>query len=271
MKKHRRQSHKDTPHTIIDIKNEIPQTQLAALGALALAFNETEAALDRLFFAVTALSDTLQLEVSTRIGGLDGKIEIIKKGGEQFLADPELHQLQEALGDGVFGTLKDYRDGAIHVRHLNPRTGVGTKVDRRARVFDYLIGETTLDVAYNLLIAVRKELDAVTTLVHGVRSLNSLSETDLNRSQLEVKLAAIRSQLQLCRTERLNLPQLPEFPAESELRQADLQANTAHTETLMKWYQQFSQPMQPQPARSLWLSQTIGVLSPLKEGGKKKP
>ena len=244
---------------------------MAALGAMALAFNETEAAIDRLFFVVTALSDKLQMEVSTRVGGIDGKIEIIKRGGEQFLTGSELHQFQETLGEGVFGTLKDYRDGAIHVRHLNPSTGVGVKVDRRARVFDYLVRETTLDVAYNLLIAIRKELDEATTLIQGIRSLNSLSDSDPNRALLEAKLAAIRYQFQLCRTERLKLPQLPEFPTELELRQADLQANTAHTQILMHWWQQHPHWwQQPQPARSLWLHHSQATEIP-KEEEKKKP
>jgi hypothetical protein len=75
------------PSSIIgDLKKEVPQSTLAAIGALALAFNEAEANLDRLFFVATGLDESLQLEVSTRINGIDGKIEIISKGAKNFLS-----------------------------------------------------------------------------------------------------------------------------------------------------------------------------------------
>lgn len=78
--KHRSKHTRKPTYRVVDIKKEIPERQLAAIGALALAFNEVEAALDRLFFVVTELTEPLQLEVSTRIGGLDGKRPITKKG-----------------------------------------------------------------------------------------------------------------------------------------------------------------------------------------------
>jgi hypothetical protein len=227
---------------VVDIKNEIPESQLAAIGAMTLAFNEAEAALDRLFFVVTGLTDTLQLEISTRIGGLD-KIEIAKKGAAQFLDEPSLRLLQELLGDGVFGKLKDYRDGAIHVRHLNPSTGVGVKVDRKAKVFDYLVSEKVLNIAYNLLVAVQKELDEVATLTQGMKALKLLADGDPKRAPLEAKITTCHSQVQLYRTERLALPQLPEFPSESELRAADFQAQQALTAILMGWYNQWDTPI----------------------------
>ncbi len=242
MKKHRSKHTPKATYQIVDIKKEIPEKQLATLGAMALAFNEAEAALDRLFFTVTDLTDALQLEVSTRIGGLDGKVEIVKKGAAQFFTDTELLHLQELLGAGVFGNLKDYRDGVIHARHLNPATGVGTKVDRRAQVFDYLVKENALNAAYDLLVAVRKELDESVILVQGIKALNVLAGDDPNREQLEAKLKASRSQFQLYQSERLGLPPLPEFPSELELRKADFLANTAQTAILMSWF--LDQPFQ---------------------------
>ena len=236
MKKHRSKHSQKAAYRVVDIKKEIPETQLAAIGALALAFNEVEAALDRLFFVVTELTEPLRLEVSTRIGGLDGKVPIILKGASQFLNETELRQLQIILGEGVFGELKDYRDGVIHARHVNAIPGVGVKVDRRAKVFDYLVEETSLNVAYNLLVAIRKEIDEAVTLVQGCKSLKQIASDDQDKSQFEAELAACRSRFQQCHTERLALPPLPAFPSESELRAADLQANTAQTAILMSWY-----------------------------------
>jgi hypothetical protein len=247
---------------VVDIKNEIPESQLAAIGAMTLAFNEAEAALDRLFYVVTGLTDTLQLEISTRIGGLDDKIEIAKKGAAQFLDEPNLRLLQELLGGGAFGKLKDYRNGAIHVRHLNPSTGVGVKVDRKAQVFDYLVSEKVLNIAYNLLVAVQKELDEVATLTQGMKALKLLADGDPNRAPLEAKITICHSQVQRYRTERLALPQLPEFPSESELRAADFQAQQALTAILMGWYNQWDTPITLRASGALLDDLSTPVLRP---------
>ena len=65
-----------------EIEKDLSQKQLALIGSVALAFNEVEKYIDLLFFIVTDLSGELQYEVSTRIGGLDGKCAIIRKGAE---------------------------------------------------------------------------------------------------------------------------------------------------------------------------------------------
>jgi len=258
-------------HIIVDIKAEIPASQLAAIGAMALAFNETEAAVDRLFFAVTGLDQHLQLEVNTRINGIDGKLEIIKVGAKPLIEKEIYDGLSEALGKSYFKELKTYRDCVIHVRHLNALTGVGVKVDRQADVYDTLVSINILDAAYNLLVILRKEITEITSLVIGIKALRLFDGDDQERARLEAKIASCRAQALQHRSERQSLPPLPEYPSESQLRLADFQANTAQTEVLMhSWYQPFSQP---QPARSLWLyhSQATDVPLPPKENEKKKP
>jgi hypothetical protein len=157
MRKKRDKNAKKSDHRLGNIKEEVPEKQLSAIGALALAFNEVEANLDRLFFEVTGLDEHLQLEVSTRIGGIDGKLAIIKRGAEKILDNAEFVQLSEMLGKGVFENLKIYRDCVIHARHLNVSTGVGVKVDRQAQVFDVLLSQNALDTAYILLAAQRSQ------------------------------------------------------------------------------------------------------------------
>jgi transposase-like protein len=93
MRKKRDKNTKKSDHRLGNIKEEVPEKQLSAIGALALAFNEVEANLDRLFFEVTGLDEHLQLEVSTRIGGIDGKLAIIKRGAEKILDNAEFVQL----------------------------------------------------------------------------------------------------------------------------------------------------------------------------------
>jgi hypothetical protein len=253
MKQHRSKHTLQPSYRKVDIKKEIAVSQLAALGAMALAFNETEAALDRLFYAATELTSPLQLEVSTRIGGLDGKIPITIKGAAQFLSKDDVRQLEELLGDGSFGLLKDYRDGAIHARHVNANTGIGVKVDRKARVYDYLIVETALNAAYDQLVAITNELDEAVSLLQWCKSLKSLASDDPKRAQVEEETGACRSRFQQCRTERLNLPPLPKFPSESELRAADLHVQQLRTATLVGEFQPWMYPhFHRQFAPALW-------------------
>jgi hypothetical protein len=249
---HRKRTAKIIPR-IVDIKAEIPEAQLAAIGAMALAFNEVEAAIDRLFFVVTDLAEPLQLEISTRIGGLDGKVQVIPKGAALFLEREDLGQLQELLGKGVFGTLKDYRDGVIHARHIDVKTGIGTKVARRAQVFDYWLKEPSLNAAYKILVVVGKELDEGVTLFASSKALKQIQGDDPNIKSLESKVSESRHRFQGYRKERQGLPQIPKFPTESELREADFQAQQIQTARLMADFQPWMYPQfRKQFSPALW-------------------
>jgi hypothetical protein len=249
---HRSKRKSKVPHRVVDIKVEMSEKHLAAMGALVLAFNEAEAALDRLFFVVTQLPEAVQIEISTRIGNAE-KTNIIKKGCAEFFAQSELEQLQEVLGEGMFGTLKDYRDGVVHARHINAITGIGVKLDRSATVFNYLVRRDALDAAYDLLVVIRRELDEAIQLVEGAKAMKLLAPPDSNRLQLEAELMASRSRFGQCQKERRALPKIPEFPSEEELRVAELQAQQARTAELMSRYQFWTFPQyRRQFSPALW-------------------
>jgi hypothetical protein len=242
VKQHRSKRTQKLAYRIVNIKRDIPEQQLAALGAVALAFNEVEAALDRFFYTVTDLSDPLQLEVSTRINGIDGKLGIAKAGAAQVLSGLDLEQLCDLLGEGWFKNLKDYRDGAIHARHVNAITGIGTRIDRKAEMYDYLVRKDALEAAYDILVVMRKELDEAVTLVQGIKVLKELDASDPNKAQHEAKISESRSRFRDCRRERQSLPPIPKFPSESELHAADALAQQAQTATLMSHYQPWIYP-----------------------------
>lgn len=231
--------------SITDIKREVAVKQLAAIGALALAYNEVEGTLERLFFSVTDLPDYLQLEVSTRIGGVDGTLEIINRGAEQILDPKDARLLQDCLGDGGFKHLKNYRDGVIHVRNLNVARGIGTKIDRRAAVFDYLVRQDALDAAYDILVAMQKELNAANLLILGMKELRATAADDPKKLQHGAAVKAAHTQFLQRRAARLALPPIPEFPSDSELRAADLKHQQAQQAAYMGWYQEWDRPSRP--------------------------
>ena len=133
-------AHKVAP-TYADIKQIIKAEQLAAIGALALAFNEVEGTIDRLFFATTELSDQLQFEISTRMGGSTDRLVIVKIVAKQLLDEQEMEFFQNCLSDGDrgFGTLSDCRNGIIHVRNLSSATNVGITPTKHGEVFGRLV------------------------------------------------------------------------------------------------------------------------------------
>jgi hypothetical protein len=205
----------------LDIKRDIPQTQLAAIGALALAFNELEATVDKLFFASTGLPQHLQLEISTRINGIDGTIEIIKASTKYYFSEAEQRQLEDALGATGFHLMKNYRDCVIHARHLNFSTNIGIKVDRRARIYDVLVTQAALDAAFNIMDALRWELFSAFMLVSALKAIKDNDPAYPKKPQLEAYAANYRALFLANQRERRSLPPIPEFPSESELREAE--------------------------------------------------
>ncbi len=223
MKRPNAKGNKPPEAIALDIKRDIPQKQLAAIGALALAFNEVEATVDKLFFASTGLPEHLQLEISTRINGIDGTIEIIKEATKLYFSETEQRQLEDALGNNGFHLMKSYRDCVIHARHINFSTSIGIKVDRRARVSDVLVTQDALDAAFNVLDSLKWELFSAFMLVSALKAIKECAPADPKKSRLEAFAANYRAQFQANQRERQSLPPIPEFPSEPELREAENQ------------------------------------------------
>jgi hypothetical protein len=125
-------SKKTYPAKIGDIKSDFGPEQLTGIGAVAMNYNELEAEIFALFMFATGLNPNLSLEVFTRINGVDGIVEIIKKGANLLgITTPVQTELNDALGKGIFGLLKQYRDAVVHARAYNAPLGVGIRVGRR--------------------------------------------------------------------------------------------------------------------------------------------
>jgi hypothetical protein len=116
-----------------DIKADLTPEQLQGIGAVALAWSEAEAFVDFLLYIALSLLNGLWLDVVTRINGFEGKIRIIKKGGEDLGLSEETQRLiRDSLGHRQAS--KKFRDAVIHARIYDPRHGIGTVVERRASV-----------------------------------------------------------------------------------------------------------------------------------------
>jgi hypothetical protein len=100
-----------TEHTLDrsgDIRKDLTESQLAAIGSVALAYNEVEAVIDFLFVIALNLPATVAPEVSSRINGMDGKTEIIKSAMKELGAQESiLKTLGESLVRAGLENLKN--------------------------------------------------------------------------------------------------------------------------------------------------------------------
>lgn len=201
-----------------EIRRDLSDEQLALVGAVAMAYNEVEKRIDFLFFIATDLKGELQYEVSTRISGIDGKIAVIKKGATQArLSETEQGQLAEALGEGVFGRLKGYRDAVIHARITDGATGLGVFIGKRARLFDVLLSKAALERLFEHLDALRTELEWAANVLGLAMGENNPHYSTQDKRSFSNARSTWSLRFQARRTCRQALAPIPEFPSESEL------------------------------------------------------
>jgi hypothetical protein len=187
-----------------------------------------------MFCETTNLTDALKLEVFSRINGIDGIVAIIKIGARELgVAEPDLLQLNEALGNGVFKLLKSYRDAVVHSRIHNAPLGIGIRLDRRASLFTVLLAKEALDVLYQHLTALRLELrDAAFVIVHA-KKLKELGADDPDRAPRVIFQSATSARFREHQRKRQSLPPLPEFPSEPQLKEARDNWFQAHEDALL--------------------------------------
>jgi hypothetical protein len=225
-----------------NIRKDLTKSQRAGIGEVAIAFNEAEAVLDLLLVFVLGLHQPLGAEVTSRINGLEGKVEIAKAGMQNLMTavpnrgDKDIKiLLSETLGNEGFLSLKRYRDAVIHAYRLDVPTGTARTSTKRGKSYEVLMTEKALKSLYDRLLLVRNELWEACTiaatlsrlrlstwLIHNAAAIHPPAFANwrptIKRSERDTRVALSRYRRH--QTRRLSLPPLPEFPAESELWQA---------------------------------------------------
>ena len=263
--------------TYPDIKKIIKPEQLAAIGALALAFNELEGTIERLFFTATELSDQLQFEISAKMGGSTYRMVIVKIAAQALLTGQEMDLLTNCLNDGErgFETLQDCRNGVVHVRNLNSVTNVGTTPKNNGDVVGRLVRMDLLESAYNLIVAINNQLQATHFLLDAIKKLNACKGDDPEKAQREEAVKACRQSFLDSHNARQALPKLPKFPSESELQAAKIKHDQEFLLSISQAvHQQWDIPPHfQQTYLSPAVRNTLGIQStplPLSEAQKKK-
>lgn len=201
-------------------RTDFTPAQLEWIGAVAMNYNEAEHLIDTAFFRVIKLPHPLRQEVSTRINGIDGKIEIIQAGAKSFGADAKAcTEIAVSLGKAGFKLIKSYRDAVVHARAHNSPKGVGIRLDRRAELFEVLLTVDALKALYEHTTTLRAELSEINQLLLYASQLPAMANAQ-GKEQLAELISTATAQLRTHRNWRLSLQQLPKFPSESELLEA---------------------------------------------------
>jgi hypothetical protein len=220
MKRKVEKQREDYHATYGDPQSDFTRAQLRWIGAVAMNYNEAEALIDTAFFHATKLGEDIRWEVSTRINGIDGKIEIIQAAAKNFGLDAaSCKEIAVSLGEPGFKLIKGYRDAIIHARAFNAPKGLGIRVDRRARIYEVLLTSDALKTLFEHIRTLRAELFEVNQLLLYASQL-PLMRAGQGKEQLEAVISIATVQLRSHRNWRLSLQQLPKFPSESELLEA---------------------------------------------------
>jgi hypothetical protein len=232
----RQRHHRDIrkyAHPKGEMKKELTIRQLAAIGAVALAYNELEVTIDVMLFEAIELPPSAFLDVS-RINNIEDKIATINKGVAHLGLEPEdQKQIEEALG--IFREFTIYRDAINHARIMNLTGGVGLDPKSRGTASLSLFGDDALNIFYDHLIALEKELSSAAVLIKGISTLNSLASDDSKKALYEEGRRVCSFQFRGYGTRRQSLPPMPNFPSELELRDVKMRWLQAQQAEIMAW------------------------------------
>jgi hypothetical protein len=213
-----------------DIRKDLTQEQLAGIGSIALAYNEVEMTINALVGLSCGILTKVANEVTSRINGIDGKIEIIKAGLREYILGEEFFSMiGEAFGENGFKSYKKYRDAVIHARILDAPLAIALSPPKRGKTEEVLLSVDALDGLYNRLVILRLELNEICmiaiclfsdrhlmSVMRAVRAGFPAPEhiSDLPRRQFAQEIQENLSRCQAHQKRRLSLPPLPEFPEE---------------------------------------------------------
>jgi hypothetical protein len=195
-----------------DFLNDVAPEKLQLIGAISLAWNWLEGAIDAALGMALELHPDMWLEVSGRVNGMDAKLGIIRASVRLFDdALPKQTQINVKQTLTAVEGLKKLRDGVIHVRLTDPNAEVADTPQRRTNVDEVLISIDALQGLYDRLNLLAKEANEV-AVYFKERWLIMHTASDDTRKQAAASFRQSTTLLQELQTQRAALPPLPEFP-----------------------------------------------------------
>ena len=217
-----------------DVKQLIPQPQLANIAAIILAFSDLETTLDQFVMTVKDLHGDPGWEFCAA-QNRDVKNAIIKTGVIGILSDNECEELSTILGDDWFGKLRTARNCLAHLRHLDVVTGTGLmKVERTGDFYKVLATVDVLDAAYNQLLTLHREIYWTIRLVAMLKNVGRAGSGVPDKAFRDQWISDCRTKIKDFWSFRISLPAIPEFPPEADWRSAEADYRRAEMESTMR-------------------------------------
>lgn len=213
--KHRKRS---TGARFAGILQSFTSEQLKWIGAVAMAFNEAEAVMHRVFGACINFPENTE-HISSRIG-IGNLPTLVMLVAPRFGLDDAVVKIIERtlVGEG-FTQMKSWRDGVIHARLMDMSSGWANAPDKG----DYssvLLAEAALEGLYHRLAIVKDELDEIETILSAGRLLAvGRVKDDQHKVRLEESIRSATAQCLQHQKRRQSLPPLPKFPEEPDILQ----------------------------------------------------
>lgn len=209
----RRKKTHSKPFQPYETKRDIRPALLNNVGAITLTWNYIEHGINFILGMSLKLPPPIGEEVTSRINGLDGKIEILKRAAKLLWKMPD-HYLK-IIGDtlGAIEEHKRYRDGIIHAGVFHPESPVADTLQRRGVTDEVLVTDEALNALYERLTYLQAEID-VLTYVYFCCFLWGEKEYGRKKRLIAKEMEACTVQLCILQKRRKALPPLPKFPAE---------------------------------------------------------
>jgi hypothetical protein len=202
-------------------KDKVAPELLKAVGHLSFLWNDIEEALDRAVVWALEVPPPLQVEIRSRMAGLEAKIEVVKtsiNSSEHFAVDVKADLLKTA---GAFQALKERRDAVIHAKASEIFDGIARTFERRGAVYEVLLTVDALGAVNAHLEIYAKEMAALAGVLGvntaGGRAMKKALQKDDDGPNAELMRAAATADqryletLRMCQAGRKALPPLPEL------------------------------------------------------------
>jgi hypothetical protein len=217
-----------------DIRKDLTDAQLSGIGAVTIAYNEIDILIHILVSLALGLLTNTANEVTGRIHGVDGLIEIAKIAMREIGASDEVMALLgDTFGKLGFAQCKKRRDAVIHARVLDGPAGIGMSKGKRGAVQEILLTTYALNDLYERLRLLRLELFEACNIAIRLRTefrfgpIRKIAETlhpdkdragqiaDLPIRQIEQEIQACLARYREHQKSRLSLGPPPKVPEES--------------------------------------------------------
>ncbi len=200
-----------------DIKQDLTPEQLAGIGAASLAFNAAERILDKAIAVSMGLTNSTEDFTVAKIGGVDDKVKLLKIIFEDFskklgLDLESVSSVHNTLNELLI--LKDFRNGAIHVTHIDTGLNVGIVRNRDGKTSRVLLTVQALDGLYERLVYIYYELDSLCGMfaLESPKMQGWRATIDPMRMEAEPSYQQWLRKLKDNQNRRKALPLMPEVP-----------------------------------------------------------